>query len=144
MKFPFINPQRSLNKKLSKAASRGEADEVARLLDKGADVNARFSGNPPLFRAAYDGDTEGHQKVVKVLLARGAELDARNSCNCTALMGAANRGNLKMAQLLLSSGADPDLRGSGHDALEWAMTSHNRDVIALFAKKKPEKPEKPQ
>ena len=54
---------------LHKAAGHGDFGDVTRLLDAGADVNARdLDGWTPLHWAAYEGRTE----VVRLLLARGA------------------------------------------------------------------------
>jgi hypothetical protein len=132
----FGNPQRRLDKKLVKAAERGNVPEVIRLLDAGANVNGQHSFyNPPLFAAAYAGDTDAHRQTVEVLLARGAEVDQRNSVECTALMGAANQGHFGIAQILLAAGADRSLRGRDKDALGWALTSGSPEMIALFQQK---------
>ena len=49
---------------------------VTALLDKGADVNAKFRyGTTALFKAAERGNTE----VVKVLLARGADVSVKDT-----------------------------------------------------------------
>ncbi len=135
----FGNPQRRLDKKLIKAAAKGNAPEVIRLLDAGANVNAQFTYQaPPLFAAAYSGDTDGHHQTIEILLARGAEVDQRNGVNCTALMGAANRGHFRAAQLLLDAGADRSLRGRDRDALGWALMSGNPELIAFLQQKPPE------
>src|SRR5919112_2956404 len=49
----------TLNEQLYEAARKGEAAEVKALLDKGADVNAKFRyGATALFKAAERGNTE--------------------------------------------------------------------------------------
>ena len=68
------NPKQELNDQLWEAARKGDAAAVTALLDKGADVNAKFRyGTTALFKAAERGNTE----VVKVLLARGADVTSR-------------------------------------------------------------------
>lgn len=132
----FGNPQRRLDKKLVAAAGKGDVLEVNRLLDAGANVNACSSfWGPPIFAAAYAGDTDAHHQVIETLIARGADLNVRNGVSCTALMGAANRGHLGAARLLLAAGADATLRGRDRDSLDWAMTSGNPEMILLLQKK---------
>jgi hypothetical protein len=68
--------KQQLNDKLWEAARGGDAAAVTALLDKGADVNAKFRyGATALFKAAERGNTE----VVKVLLARGADATIKDS-----------------------------------------------------------------
>ena len=69
-------PSQELNDQLWEAARRGDAAAVTALLDKGADVNAKFRyGATALFKAAERGNTE----VVKVLLARGADVSVKDT-----------------------------------------------------------------
>ena len=66
----------SLNDQMWEAARKGDAAAVAALLDKGADVNAKFRyGSTALFKAAERGNVE----VVKVLLARGADVKVKDT-----------------------------------------------------------------
>lgn len=68
--------KQQLNDKLWEAARAGNAPAVTALLDKGADVNAKFRyGATALFKAAERGNTD----VVKVLLARGADATVKDS-----------------------------------------------------------------
>lgn len=70
------NPKQELNDQLWEAARKGDAAAVTALLDKGADVNAKFRyGTTALFKAAERGNTE----VVKVLLARGADVEVKDT-----------------------------------------------------------------
>ena len=135
----FGNPQKRLDKKLVAAAGKGDVREVNRLLDAGANVNAcsKYWG-PPIFDAAYAGDTDAHHQVIETLIARGADMNIRNGVSCTALMGAANRGHIGAARLLLAAGADANMRGRDRDALDWAMTSGNPEMILLLQRKPPE------
>lgn len=66
----------SLNDQMWEAVRKGDAAAVTALLDKGADVNAKFRyGATALFKAAERGNVE----VVKVLLARGADVKVRDT-----------------------------------------------------------------
>lgn len=130
------DPQKKLDRKLVKAAMAGNADETLRLLEAGANPNVPYHyAGCALFAAAYNGDHEGYLRTIDILLAHGAEVDARNSVNCTALMGAADKGNLRAVQALLAAGADRELRGRDRNALDWAMTSGNAELIALLQAK---------
>ena len=69
-------PSQSLNDQMWEAVRKGDAAAVTALLDKGADVNAKFRyGSTALFKAAE----RGHTEVVKVLLARGADVKVRDT-----------------------------------------------------------------
>ena len=69
-------PNQSLNDQMWEAARKGDATAVAALLDKGADVNAKFRyGATALFKAAERGNTE----VVNLLLARGADVKVKDT-----------------------------------------------------------------
>ena len=68
--------KQELNDQLFEAARKGDAAAVTALLDKGADVNAKFRyGTTALFKASERGNTE----VVKVLLARGADASIKDT-----------------------------------------------------------------
>jgi ankyrin repeat protein len=77
------DPKQQLNDQLWEAARKGDAAAVAALIDKGADVNAKFRyGTTALFKAAERGNTD----VVKVLLARGADVTVKDSFYGTSAM----------------------------------------------------------
>ncbi len=68
--------KQKLNEQLWEAARSGDAVAVAALLDKGADVNAKFRyGTTALFKASE----RGHAEVVKLLLARGADVTVKDT-----------------------------------------------------------------
>lgn len=86
--------------------------ELARwLIEQGADVNAA-ADNPlkvaPVHAAAAARDRE----TMQLLLARGADPNARQQADYTALHGAASRGDVEMAKLLLAHGADRTARAT--------------------------------
>src|SRR5262245_32028272 len=75
-----------MNIKLFDAARRGCEELAARLLDKGASLEARDgTGSRPLARAAASGE----QKIVTLFLEKGAAIDARDLDGSTALLKAA-------------------------------------------------------
>ena len=107
------------------AAARGFDDVVRRLLDAGVDVNAR-TGNEltPLMWAAGHDESVGPaavERVVDLLLARGAMLDAADNRGRTALMIAAALGDAATVALLLARGSDRTLKDKdGKTALDLA------------------------
>ncbi|MGQ0763372.1 MAG: ankyrin repeat domain-containing protein [Acidobacteriota bacterium] len=68
--------KQQLNDQMYEAVRRGDAAAVTALLDKGADVNAKFRyGATALFKAAERGNAD----IVKLLLARGADATVRDT-----------------------------------------------------------------
>lgn len=98
------NPKQELNDQLFEAARKGDAAAVTALLDKGADVNAKFRyGTTALFKAAERGNTE----VVKVLLARGADVTVKDTFyNATAMTWALDNDHVDVVRVLLEKSAD--------------------------------------
>lgn len=86
--------------------------ELARhLIERGADIHAAAENAmrvAPVHAAAGVCDRE----TMAVLLARGADPNARQQMDVTPLHGAASRGDVEMAKLLLSHGAERDARAS--------------------------------
>ena len=72
----FQDPKQQLNDQLWEAVRKGDAASVTALLDKGADVNAKFRyGTTALFKASE----RGHTEIVKILLARGADASVKDT-----------------------------------------------------------------
>jgi len=89
---------------LMTAARTGALAVVKALLDRGAAVNAREPnhGQTALMWAV----AEKHPDISRELLARGAAPDLRSQTGLSALMFAAQQGDLPSARLLLEAGAD--------------------------------------
>ena len=93
---------------LANAAFAGSGNEalamVTALIQAGADVNSPLPDyhDTALFRASF----KGNKDLVKLLLAQpGIQLDAINIDGDTALMAAAEKGHLEIAEMLLKAGA---------------------------------------
>jgi ankyrin repeat protein len=82
------------------------------LLDAGADVNAR-SDNDLSVLPIHSAVAGGHDDVIAVLIAAGADLNARQSGGYAPLHGAAQNGAIATIDRLLAAGAD---RGARNDA----------------------------
>src|SRR5918993_1220321 len=98
------NPKQNLNDQLFEAVRKGDAAAVTSLLDRGADVNAKFRyGATALFKAAERGNVE----VTKVLLERGADVKVKDTFyQATAMTWALNGKHFEIVRLLLQKGAE--------------------------------------
>lgn len=109
----------------------GEEMQARKILDAGADPNARFIAPPhgihPLYAAAC---IAGDLPTVDVLLAAGADVDLQIGDGRTALMQAAENGNRQMIDRLLEAGADIDAvqAGSGLGAFAFALNHLQMDI----------------
>ncbi len=82
-----------------------------------------------LIMAAYNGDVSS----VEGLLARGADVHARDGWSGTALMYAAGSGHFDILKLLLKHGAPVDERSRMHRTpLMWAAQSGNMAVVKFL------------
>lgn len=97
------NPK-EVNDQLWEAARQGDAAAAVALLDKGADVNAKFRyGTTALFKAAERGNIE----VVKVLLARGADVTVKDTFyGATAMTWALSNDHLEVVRALLDKSVE--------------------------------------
>lgn len=103
---------------LMAAAYNGDSDEVLRLLESPADIDAQDQyGTTALMYAAM----KGHDEVVRELVEHKAALELQSSQRYTALMYAVRDGHAKSVQILLQAGADPDVHGD-HDTYEIPLT----------------------
>ena len=96
-------------------------DEVQRLIDDGANVNAvTGAGRTPLMSAT----TYGHINIVRFLLENGADINTKDTYNgWTALMFSTGFKNqeFKIAQLLIENGADVNEISTKHGATALMM-----------------------
>src|ERR1044072_1901521 len=98
------NPKQELNDQLYEAVRKGDVAAVTAVLDKGADVNAKFRyGTTALFKAAERGNAE----VTKVLLDRGIDINVKDTFyRATALSWALQNDHLNVVRMLLEKGAE--------------------------------------
>lgn len=113
------------------AAEQGNARAIGILLDHGADLHAQqIAGATPLHLAA---GRSGDPEVVRLLLARGARVDALNRLRMTPLINAAATGRKEVVALLLAAGADPKHRDSlGRTARSLAEKGKFAEVAAML------------
>ncbi len=90
------------------ASIAGDTTAIAAALDDGAHVDSLDTRRSPNGRRALNwAALNGHVPALRVLLARGATLEARNRTGFSALHHAAEAGSGDAARFLLSAGADP-------------------------------------
>lgn len=97
----------------SRAVASGDVEKARAMIAAGQDVNKRSSGSTPLIEAASWGQVES----VKLLLASGAAVDAKDMSGRTALSYAEERGYDAISRILRDAG------GSGKADAKWAGSS---------------------
>lgn len=116
---------------LARAIGMKQYDTVILLLDRGA----RIDTGQPLIYAAGNDDV----KMVKLLLARGANVNSTDDDRDTALIAAASRSaSAETVRVLLSAGADPNHKNRyGESAYDLAVRNQNQTLIDLFKGHRP-------
>ena len=121
-------PKRPPSKPLLwRAAEAGNYDEVRCRLGCGDAVDERFQGWTPLIEASESGSTE----VIELLLAWGANMEARNHRGRTALSFAAcpsmgRRTSLDAVKFLLESGADFRVRDNASTSIQQTLVREHK------------------
>ena len=120
-----------LNQQLVDAVRRGDTAEAQRLLQAGAQVDARDAKHdaPAVLWAAHDGQVA----VLAILLDGGGDVESAKADGDTALWYAAQQGQLDAARLLLERGANPNPRGpDGSSAVAIAEQKGYGEIAALL------------
>jgi ankyrin repeat protein len=124
-------PKDSSGQQLIHACTSGDLVAVRKLLDEGVDVNWKDDedGWTALMCASY----QGHVKVVKLLLVRGALIDIQINGGSTALIAASFYGKIECVRLLLERGADMSLKhNNGKTAKDAAVKQGYADIVHLL------------
>lgn len=123
--------QEKLNEQLIEAVIGGNADEVKKLIERGASVNAKDESETVLGRAC-DGK---HDEIVGILLKNGADVDFREDLwRATPLITASvHKENIKILELLVDAGADIDARDNfGRTALIYAAGFGDAEMVKFL------------
>ncbi len=112
---------------LADAAKRADWAAVRKLLQAGADVDARQGdGSTALHWASY----RDNREVAALLIRAGTDVDAANDLGVTALWAACENGSPAMVETLLEAGADPNRAlPFGETLLMTAARTGNADVV---------------
>ena len=126
---------------LTLALAEQKYEAAKALMAGGADVSHAASGQdltPLMIVAAQTGPAEGSiflpgsarpTDVAKVLVERGAKVDAQASNGMTALMVAASNNSAPMIGLLMDAGADPSIKNArGETAEDVADLNNNQEA----------------
>lgn len=104
------------------------------LLEQGANPNeGQFLGFPPVFFPVMYQNLE----LFRAMVARGADVKAKDGSGSTALMWASysESGDPALAEELLKMGLDPNVKNlAGETALTWAQRRGDTPVVAVLRK----------
>jgi ankyrin repeat protein len=142
-----MDKREKLDTELLKAAEEGRTGDVKRLLDEGANIEAIFEnswvdrvdddggyypGRSPLIRAAW----WGHTDTCRLLVERGANVNAKDKYDITAFMYAAEYGYIDTCALLIEKGADIwAISGEMKTALMKAAIRGHTSICAFLLEK---------
>ena len=122
-------------KNLLAAVALGDVNKVNGLLNKEI-INKKINslnGGTVLSWAAISNQPQ----VVKQLIEKGANVDARSDYNLTPLIEAAHRGHLEVVRFLLQSGADKTPKNHrGKTAVQIAEAKGQQEVVRILKGKK--------
>lgn len=93
----------NINKSLIIAASKGNMEEVVRLVEKGASFSTPYEGGKTALHWAVLG---GNLKIVAFLITKGASVNIRDNNSSTPLQLSGIKRNLDIVKLLVQQGAD--------------------------------------
>ena len=111
------------------ASKKGNIDAINVLLSAGADQTIEDAdGNTWIHYAVY-GDCS--KDVLQSIIDRGADVNATNKRNVTALMRASEKGNIDAINVLLSAGADKTIEDvDGNTWIHYAVYRDcSKDVL---------------
>ena len=100
------------NISIHEAVMRGNIEAVKQHIAAGTDVNVKddaYGGLTPLQMAAG----EGQKEIAELLIAKGADVNAKYDRGWTPLLWAAREGHKEIAELLIAKGADVNAKVEG-------------------------------
>jgi cytochrome c len=100
----YFVPSTSHAAAIHDAAKKGDLAAISAALDAGANINESDGTATPLYHAVH-GEQLG---AVKLLIERGADVNALSALGVAPLGPAVGRGNIELIQLLLDHGANPN------------------------------------
>ncbi|MGX2981911.1 ankyrin repeat domain-containing protein [Helicobacter sp. 23-1045] len=117
------------------SARDGDLDKVKQLVEQqGVDVNAVHIDELGLSSNALNiASYQGHLEIVKYLISKGANVNAKDSFGWTALISASSNGKLELVKYLISKGADVKAKSNdGYTALMSASFDGHLEVVKVL------------
>ena len=114
------------------ASLNGKLSRMKFLLALGADANEFECPNVRCLTPLVAAVEANQSEAVRLLLARGANVNKRLRRGQTALMFASYKGNTEMVKFLLSNGADPTADCEDNTALHWAEEKGHPEIVNLL------------
>ena len=109
---------------IHEAAFNGNIEAVKQHLAAGTDMNAE-PVDPPFGTPFVLAVHSGHKEIVELLIAEGADVNAKNDNDGTPLHLASIRGHKEVAELLIAKGADVNAKNDDDKTpLDRAMLNH--------------------
>ena len=123
----FLQPAAA--EEIHDASQRGDYDRVRELLEKNSalvDQKDSSWGRTPLHWAAHG----GHFDVIRLLVKKGADVNAADNSGGTALHAVASRGHMEAAKYLIGEEADINpIDASGRTPLACAVTGSHQGLV---------------
>jgi len=118
---------------LIEAVAANHSKSVKKLIKSRADVNTRTVPNG--FTPLHFASACGHEKIVRLLLDNGAQINSRNDTGKTPLIVAATHGHADIVKILLKNGADVNMQTKdGTTAIFMASFTDHKDIVELLIK----------
>ena len=113
------------------AAQNGRKEAIEFLLANNADINAKSTGRLGNSETALTKSIGRKQfEAARLLIEKGADVDAPKGAHSIPLQEAALQGNAELVKLLLAKGADVNSRSEdGQDALQWASSKEIAEIL---------------
>jgi len=117
---------------------QGMTASVVRMLEmKSIDVEGRFGGKEDGWTCLMIAANNGHLDICRLLIDKGAQVEAKNGGGWTPLHCSADRGHVEIVRLLCDHGADVEARTiSGWRPLHWAAYYGHISVMKELIKER--------
>jgi len=119
---------------LREAAIIGDVNLVRTLIENGTDVDS--FDDAFLKTALHQAAMRGQKEVVELLLAKGAEVNARDRGCYTPLHYASQRGHKEITELLIAKGSNVNAQNKAGDTpLDVALSQNHKEIADLLIQK---------